>query len=140
MAIRRVDPHIPIRTGHIKVCQQCTATMRHDTSNEGIDGNLLYSERGLWGSIIHAVPFRRQEIQNGPPLAGLTGLWDHPKVTIICRDGNGGAVKGPATLPIDTSVCKYESMTEGCSAADHMLDDAHLRVTADASKSIRKLS
>ena len=56
-------------------------TMRHDTSNEGIDGNVLYSEQGLWDSIIDAVPFRVREIQNESPLAGLTGLRDHPKAT-----------------------------------------------------------
>ena len=48
--------------------------------------------------------------------------------------------KGPATLPEETLVCKYESVTKGCSKEECMFDNADIRLTMDASKPIQKPS
>ena len=50
---------------------------------------------------------------------------------LICREGKGGAEKGPTTLPEETSVCKYESVTKGCSKEERMFEEADLRLTMD---------
>jgi len=58
----------------------------------------------------------------------------------MCREGKGKAEKGPATLPEETLVCKYESVTKGCSKEECMYNNADITLTMDASKQIQKPS
>ena len=57
---------------------------------------------------------------------------------LICREAKGGAEKGPASLPKETSIYKYESITKGCSKEERMFDEADLRLTMEDSKPIKK--
>lgn len=56
-------------------------------------------------TVIHAGPFEGGEIHNETPLSRLT-LFSNEE------EGKGGEVKGPETLPKDTSVAKYSSLTD----------------------------
>ena len=53
---------------------------------------------------------------------------------------NGSAGKGPATLPKETSFCKQESITDGCSEELRMFEEAEFRDTKEGSNPIRKPS
>ena len=44
----------------------------------------------------------------------------------------------PTTLPEETLVCKYESITKGCSKEERMFDNIDVTLTMDASKLIQK--
>ena len=54
------------------------------------------------------------------PFFGLT-----PK-RLICTFGIEGVLVGPITRPNATSLTRYVSITDGCSAADGQLDPAGL--------------
>ena len=49
-----------------------------------------------------------------------------PKL-LTWRKGNGGDANGPATLPKDTSLAKYSSITVGCACAEGLFLLADLR-------------
>ena len=56
----------------------------------------------------------------------MTGLYSDaiclvdPKL-LTYKEGSGGVLKGPATLPKDISLARYSSMTEGHSYAEGLL-------------------
>ena len=58
----------------------------------------------------------------------------------MCSNGNGDTGKGPATLPKETSFCKQESVTDGCSEELHMFEEADFKDIREGSNLIRKPS
>ena len=67
----------------------------------------------------------------GCPFLGIT-----PKL-LMCKRGNGGELKGPATLPRDTSLAKYSSTTFACWNAEGLFFLAGLSLWVDWNPSLK---